>query len=130
MEKVDQDWSQAISPDIVVKQAHGGPHSVSNTNRVNITRKLQSIVIDKVNFDKLDIGTVIQFLTQKSKELDPDHQGINFVLRLSSNTPVGCRYGGSYWRCGCRAGACSRRAPATPPPPFIVRSASRSTMCL
>jgi general secretion pathway protein D len=84
--KVNQDWSEAISPDIVVP-----PTEVETTSapseRAEITHKLQSLIIDKVNFDKLDIATVIQFLTQKSKEIDPDHVGINFVLRLTSDTP-------------------------------------------
>jgi general secretion pathway protein D len=90
LEQVNQQWSQAISPDIVIKEAPVDLNKQQDQgNRVNITRKLQSIVIDKVNFDKLDISTVIQFLTAKSKELDvPSHEGINFVLRLSSNTPV------------------------------------------
>jgi general secretion pathway protein D len=84
--KLDLKWSEAISPDIVIP-----PSAVVSTgtpsNRAIITRKLQTIIIDKINFDKLDIATVIQFLTQKSKELDPDHVGINFVLRLTSDTP-------------------------------------------
>jgi len=42
--------------------------------------KLQTIVIDKINFEKLDIATVVHFLAFKSKELDPNHQGVNFVL--------------------------------------------------
>lgn len=85
MENIAHGWAEAISPDIVA-----GPAAVVTTsnpsNRAIITRKLQSIVIDKVNFDKLDIATVIQYLQQKSKELDPDHQGINFVLRLTADT--------------------------------------------
>ena len=87
MTKLNLEWSEAISPDIVVApiQQNGGGIS---SNRANITHKLQSIVIDKVNFDKLDIATVVSFLTQKSKELDPDHEGINFVLRVNSDTPV------------------------------------------
>lgn len=48
--------------------------------------KLQSIMIDKANFEKLDIATVIEFLHQKSKELDPQHEGISFILRLPSET--------------------------------------------
>lgn len=85
MEHIDHDWSEAISPDIVQGPATEGP-VVGPSNRANITRKLESIVIDKVNFEKLDIAAVIQFLQQKSKELDPDHQGVNFVLRLNSDT--------------------------------------------
>jgi len=48
--------------------------------------KLETIVIDKVNFDKLDIATVIRFLAAKSKELDPNHVGVNFVLGNISPT--------------------------------------------
>ena len=84
--RVNQDWSEAISSDIVVPPS-AGTDVVKPSERADITRKLESIVIDKVNFDKLDIATVIQFLTQKSKELDPAHVGINFVLRLTSDTP-------------------------------------------
>ncbi len=83
---VNQDWSEAISTDIVVPPTTATTVSTPS-ERADITRKLQSIVIDKVNFDKLDIATVIQFLTQKSKELDPEHKGINFVLRITSDTP-------------------------------------------
>ena len=86
--RVAQDWSEAVSSDIVVPPASTVAPSTPS-ERADITRKLQSIVIDKVNFDKLDIATVIQFLTQKSKELDPEHVGINFVLRLTSDTPAG-----------------------------------------
>jgi general secretion pathway protein D len=87
MEKVAHDWSEAISPDIVQGPSTEGP-IVGPSHRAEITRKLQSIIIDKVNFEKLDIAAVIQFLQQKSKELDPDHQGVNFVLRLSSDTSI------------------------------------------
>jgi general secretion pathway protein D len=103
MERVNHAWSESISTDIVTAPTTAGP-IVGPSNRANITRKLQSIIIDKVNFEKLDIAAVIQFLQQKSKELDPDHQGINFVLRLTSDTtppPEAAAPGGA--------------APATPP---------------
>ncbi|MCE0498876.1 MAG: hypothetical protein LV481_13120 [Methylacidiphilales bacterium] len=83
---LDLKWGEAVSPDIVIPP-NTQVKVETSSNRGAITRKLQSIIIDKVNFDKLDIATVIQFLQDKSKELDPDHQGINFVLRLTSNTP-------------------------------------------
>ena len=85
MEKIDHDWSEAISPDIVAGPAKENLATEGRSNRAAIQRKLMSIIIDKVNFEKLDIAAVIQFLQQKSKELDPDHQGINFVLRLSAD---------------------------------------------
>jgi len=42
--------------------------------------KLAAITIDRVNFQKLDVAAAIQFLSAKSRELDPEHAGINFVL--------------------------------------------------
>jgi general secretion pathway protein D len=85
MENVDHGWAEAISPDIVqAPVVTGGEEKPSN--RALITHKLESIIIDHVNFDKLDIATVIQYLQEKSKELDPDHQGVNFVLRLTADT--------------------------------------------
>lgn len=119
LEQVAQTWSEAVSPDIVVKPAAQEAASSSPTNRVNITRKLQSIVIDKVAFDHFDIGNVIQFLTAKSKELDPDHQGINFVLRLSSNTPDAAAAAAAP-----APGGAGGAAPAAAPPPAIHREVS------
>ena len=57
---------------------------------------------------------MVQFLTQKSKELDPEHVGINFVLNLNAETPPAdtgtanrrphCRHAfrSHYGRCGNR----------------------------
>ena len=42
--------------------------------------KLKSMVVDKIDFDHLDIADVLQFLAARSKQLEPDKTGINFVL--------------------------------------------------
>jgi hypothetical protein len=44
------------------------------------THKLQAIIIPKVLFAKMDVTGVLNFLAYKSKQLDPDKKGINFVL--------------------------------------------------
>jgi hypothetical protein len=63
--------------------AQDGPASVPLPgNHAKIESKLKSIIIDKVNFDKADVATVIDFLSRKSKSLDPDKEGVNIVLRL------------------------------------------------
>lgn len=86
MLKVNEQWNEAISPDIVVPPK-AVEQATATSNRAAITAKLQSIIIDKINFDKLDIAQVVQFLTEKSKDLDPTHVGINFVLNLNEETP-------------------------------------------
>lgn len=60
----------------------------NNTATNQIQRKLRFLVIDKVDFNKIDISVVLDFLTKKSKKIDPDHVGIKFDLRLSpTNLP-------------------------------------------
>jgi general secretion pathway protein D len=118
MLQVNQDWSESISPDIVVPPTAAAEVSTSS-ERAEITRKLQSIIIDNVNFDKLDIAAVIDFLTNKSRELDPDHKGINFVLRLTSDTPPAPAAGQA-----TGPAAANGAAPAAPPPPDIHRAVS------
>jgi hypothetical protein len=67
-----QDTTDPIAPNTVVQAATGSDQALAN--------KLKSIVIDKINFNKLDIVHVLQFLTFKSKQFDPQGKGINFVL--------------------------------------------------
>ena len=43
----------------------------------------QSIVFDHLKFDKLELGKVLQILSDKSKGSDPKARGVHFVLRLT-----------------------------------------------
>ena len=42
--------------------------------------KLQRIVFDHLEFEEVSLPTVIAHLKNRSKELDPDGRGINFLL--------------------------------------------------
>ncbi len=57
MEQVDHRWAEDISPDIVVTETTN-TNTITVSNRVKIQQKLNSIIIDKVNFEKLDIAAV------------------------------------------------------------------------
>ena len=46
-----------------------------------ILAKLNSIIIDKCNFDQFDLTKILPYLTKRSKELDPEHIGVKFMLR-------------------------------------------------
>jgi hypothetical protein len=61
------------------------PPSTAETGSALIKDKLHSMILEKVNFDKMDIVEVIHFLAAKSKELDPDKEGINFVMGDPAN---------------------------------------------
>jgi len=123
MLKVNQEWSEAISPDIVVPPSTETP-TVEPSNRAAITSKLQSIIIDKINFDKLDVGSVVQFLNEKSKELDPDHVGINFVLNLNQQAPPASAANGAAAPADANAPAAGGAdAGTTTPPPGPIHRA-------
>ena len=49
----------------------------------NLRTKLNSIKFTKLVFDQTPLDEVIQFLRERSKELDPAHEGVNFVLRFN-----------------------------------------------
>jgi beta-lactamase regulating signal transducer with metallopeptidase domain/ankyrin repeat protein len=50
-------------------------------------QKLQTLVFDHVDFEHQDILGVIQQLTHKSKDVDPEKEGVSFVVRLDTGSP-------------------------------------------
>jgi hypothetical protein len=50
-------------------------------NRARVENKLKSIVIDLFNFELHDLNSEVtmKYLTERSKELDPEHRGIKFI---------------------------------------------------
>lgn len=53
-----------------------------------IRGKLDTITIDNLEFEAVDIRTVIKHLRRRSKERDPDQEGVNFVLLLPTEATV------------------------------------------
>jgi hypothetical protein len=51
--------------------------------------KLQTIIIDKCNVENLDLTIILPFLTKRSKELDPEHVGVKFILIGPYTPPIG-----------------------------------------
>ena len=47
-----------------------------------ITNLLNSIVIPKIEFHESSVVEAIKFLKTKSKELDPNHEGVNIVIKV------------------------------------------------
>jgi hypothetical protein len=50
-------------------------------NRARVEKKLKSIVIDRFIFTPHDLNSeeMMKYLTERSKELDPEHIGIKFI---------------------------------------------------
>ncbi len=91
--QVDQAWELAVpveAPDI--------PREFDRTDRdggsVYITEKLRRIIIPSINFEDTTVEEAVDFLRQRSRELDnlevdPDRRGVNFVIRRPRSSDVG-----------------------------------------
>lgn len=52
-----------------------------------ITAKLNSIIIPKIDLSDSPISEAVEYLKQKSVEQDPSHKGVNIFLKLVSQSP-------------------------------------------
>lgn len=52
--------------------------------RARLLKKLHSIVLDEIVFDGLTLETVVRILEQKSRELDPEGVGVQFMFASPS----------------------------------------------
>ena len=64
---------------IPIKPVHTGK------GRQTIFSKLESIRFDSIAFDNLPLGEVVKTLTRRTKNLDPENLGINFIVIPSLN---------------------------------------------
>ena len=86
--EVDQAWEMAVPPapgaELPFQVGEDGFNNRSGA--VYLTNKLKTIRIPIVDFDTTTVEEAIDFLRQRSRELDiteldPDKKGINFVIR-------------------------------------------------
>lgn len=67
------------------------PGNTNAPSTVGITRKLSSIIFPKIDFRDATVRDAFEFLAMKSKSLDPEGQGIHFVLKLGDGSGSGTR---------------------------------------
>ncbi len=64
-------------------------------DKQELREKLQKIVIPEMNFDSAKVTDVIRFLHEKSKELDPEGEGVNFLIQLKNGGAATQQPGGA-----------------------------------
>ncbi len=87
--EVQETWSTPIKRS-VLKEA-GGETALPTylSNIAKLTEKLNGITIDKIQLEEATVIEAIDFLRAKSKALDSEGKGINFVLKGSSMATSG-----------------------------------------
>ena len=92
--KIDEARSkQDPSEEVASLGPHFIPNFYSDTNRPHshgarqaIYAKLDTIRLHQVQFDNVPLGSVIRYLNDEARRLDPARQGIHFTLTPGSNS--------------------------------------------
>ena len=84
--EVDSAWELSVPPALENDFNPINDRNVDRTGIVYISNKLRNIIIPVVDFDATTVEEAIDFLRQRSRELDreeldQDRKGINFVIR-------------------------------------------------
>lgn len=58
----------------------GEDFALTTDTRADIRRKLETIIVPEINLGPVNIRTAVDYLQLKSTELDPEGQGVRFVL--------------------------------------------------
>ena len=73
-----------VSPANIDDQENGVDFGTKTDDTKNIEGKLKNIIIPNLDFEDQTLQEVIEILRRRSKELDPDKNGVNILLFLSN----------------------------------------------
>ncbi|MEZ5405441.1 MAG: hypothetical protein R3F23_04475 [Verrucomicrobiia bacterium] len=86
MTEVTEKWEMPIPKDVITDSGIFANAPLTRSNVENLSKKLKTIILPQASFDRASILDVIDFLNVRSKELDPERKGINFVSRLTPDS--------------------------------------------
>jgi general secretion pathway protein D len=61
--------------------------STAKTGRENLAAKLRDLKIQRIDFTSATLEEVIEYLRVRSRDVDPTHKGIDFVMSLPADVP-------------------------------------------
>jgi len=98
--QVDQAWELAVPMEAPSMPDRIGPRTPDGGS-IYITEKLRRIIIPSVNFEDTTVEEAVDFLRQRSRELDnieidPERKGVNFVIRRPPSGDDGGGGGGEF----------------------------------
>lgn len=88
--EVNKQWEDAVPSTRSDLAAYEGARtgSLGNvlSNREKIVRKMRTSIVPKVDFSGASFEEIIEFLRVRSRDLDPEGKGVDFVLSLPPET--------------------------------------------
>ena len=61
--------------------------SAAKTGKDNLVAKLRDLKIQRIDFSGATLEEVIEYLRVRSRDVDPDRKGVDFVMSVPSDTP-------------------------------------------
>ena len=84
---VEESWERPVPKRSGATRSTISSLTTASASKADITNKLNKIVIDEIYFPEITVREFVEFLKLKSRQLDPEREGINIVLKLSQDTP-------------------------------------------
>jgi tetratricopeptide (TPR) repeat protein len=83
-------WNDPVTPLVTPtgKNPASSPVTKTAIEAEGIREKLDNIIIPRISFEEATIHSVITYLKQRSKDLDPDGEGVNIFLQLTGSNPT------------------------------------------
>jgi general secretion pathway protein D len=88
--EVSEAWTPAIHKEsaTVEKRTASDPITTSSAQTAETMRKMNEIIIPEINFRDAVIADVVNFLSQESRRLDPQKNGVNILLGAGAAAPA------------------------------------------
>lgn len=88
-QEVTTRWNPPIRRDVTLPIKDQSDTGSAMRDKAGTEQKLNKIILPEVKFDGARIDSVVAFLVEESRRLDPDKRGINIVLKLSDSSGGG-----------------------------------------
>jgi len=86
LNEVNKQWEDAVPPTRADLEAYEGARAGSlvnvTGNREKIVQRMRTSIVPKVDFSGASFEEIIEFLRVRSRDLDPEGKGVDFVLSL------------------------------------------------
>lgn len=76
-------WTEPVS---VMGAGPLEPRAPTRRETAGIHAKLENIIFPRIDFEEATIHQVVRFLRERSRDLDPEGEGVNIVLKLDVDT--------------------------------------------
>ena len=86
LREVEERWSNPVRQQTLDATPTASNTPLTRSNQFEISQKLRSIVFPSVDFTDATLQNAVDFLNDRTRQLDPDQVGINFIPRPEALT--------------------------------------------